>query len=175
MRPARAACRLARRGVLGGRPRLRVAARSADRGEPVLTWWEGTIPNGYGTGEYVIADYATAPPPDPVAAPFASLALITPMLPAADGLYTYAPGAGRVLLDVFLVLTVLLEAWFTGQWIYGPVQLEAFHPGYFLPTAGSSAPASRKPCKPGPTAANTGLSLNESACLGQACAGTCMA
>jgi hypothetical protein len=97
----------------------------------VLTWWEGTIPNGYGTGEYVIADYATAPPPDPVAAPFASLALITPMLPAADGLYTYAPGAGRVLLDVFLVLTVLLGAWFTGQWIYGPVQLEAFRPGYF--------------------------------------------
>lgn len=28
------------------------------RGEPVLTWWEGTIPNGYGSGEYVIADGA---------------------------------------------------------------------------------------------------------------------
>jgi tellurite resistance protein len=61
---------------------------------------------------------------DPVAAPFASLALITPMLLAANGLYPHAPGAGRVLLDVFLVLTVLLGAWFTGQWIYGPVQLD---------------------------------------------------
>lgn len=71
---------------------------------------------------------------DPVAAPFASLALITPMLLAADGLYPHAPGASRVLLDVFLVLTVLLGAWFTGQWIYGPVQLDTFHPGYFLPT-----------------------------------------
>jgi hypothetical protein len=27
------------------------------RGEPVLTWWEGTIPNGFGVGEYVIADH----------------------------------------------------------------------------------------------------------------------
>jgi tellurite resistance protein len=71
---------------------------------------------------------------DPVAAPFASLALITPMLLAADGLYPHAPGASRVLLDVFLVLTALLGAWFTGQWIYGPVQLDTFHPGYFLPT-----------------------------------------
>jgi tellurite resistance protein len=73
---------------------------------------------------------------DPVAAPFASLALITPMLLAAEGLYPHAPGTGRVLVDVFLVLTVLLGAWFTGQWIYGSVQLDAFHPGYFLPTVG---------------------------------------
>jgi tellurite resistance protein len=29
---------------------------------------------------------------DPIAAPFASLALITPMLLAADGLYLHAPG-----------------------------------------------------------------------------------
>jgi hypothetical protein len=28
------------------------------QGRPVLTWWEGTIPNGYGVGEYVIADHA---------------------------------------------------------------------------------------------------------------------
>jgi hypothetical protein len=26
------------------------------RGEPVLTWWEGTITGGYGAGEYVVAD-----------------------------------------------------------------------------------------------------------------------
>jgi tellurite resistance protein len=79
---------------------------------------------------------------DPVAAPFASLALITPMLLAADGLYPHAPGAGRVLLDVFLVLTVVLGGWFTGQWIYGPVKLDAFHPGYFLPTVGGGLIAS---------------------------------
>jgi tellurite resistance protein len=56
------------------------------------------------------------------------------MLLAAGGLYPLAPGAGRVLLDVLLALTVLLGAWFTGQWIYRPVELDKFHPGYFLPT-----------------------------------------
>jgi tellurite resistance protein len=71
---------------------------------------------------------------DPVAGPFAALAVIVPMLLAAEGVYPHAPGAGRVLLDVFLTLTVLLGGWFTGQWIYRPVALDTFHPGYFLPT-----------------------------------------
>jgi tellurite resistance protein len=71
---------------------------------------------------------------DPVAAPFASLALITPMLLSSVGLYPHAETAGRVITDVFVVLTVLLGGWFTGQWIYGPVDLDKFHPGYFLPT-----------------------------------------
>ncbi|MEU2348745.1 hypothetical protein [Modestobacter sp. NPDC049651] len=71
---------------------------------------------------------------DPVAAPFASLALITPMLLASVGLHPHVPTAGRVLTDVFLVLTVLLGGWFTGQWMYAPVDLDRFHPGYFLPT-----------------------------------------
>jgi tellurite resistance protein len=79
---------------------------------------------------------------DPVAAPFASLALITPMLLAAEGLYPHAPAAGRVLFDVFLVLTVLLGGWFTGQWIYRPVSLDTFHPGYFLPTVAGGLIAS---------------------------------
>jgi tellurite resistance protein len=70
---------------------------------------------------------------DPAGSPFASLAVITPMVLAAGGLYPYAPGAGRALLDAFLVLTVVLGAWFAGQWIYGTVPLELFHPGYFLP------------------------------------------
>lgn len=26
------------------------------RGQPVLTWWEGTVTNGYGLGEYVVTD-----------------------------------------------------------------------------------------------------------------------
>ena len=79
---------------------------------------------------------------DPIAGPFASLAVITPMLLAAGGLYPLAPGAGRVLLDVFLALTVLLGAWFTGQWIYRPVELDNFHPGYFLPTVAGGLIAS---------------------------------
>lgn len=71
---------------------------------------------------------------DPSAAPLASLALITPMLLAALGLYPHAATAGRVITDLFLVLTVLLGAWFTGQWIYDPLELDRIHPGYFLPT-----------------------------------------
>jgi tellurite resistance protein len=31
--------------------------------------------------------------------------------------------------------TVLLGSWFTGQWIYGSLELDNFHPGYLLPTA----------------------------------------
>ncbi|MFF7212910.1 TDT family transporter [Streptomyces sp. NPDC008238] len=71
---------------------------------------------------------------DPAAGPFAALCVIVPMVIAANGLYAHAPTAGRVVTDVFLVLTVLLGAWFTGQWIYGRVDLDRFHPGYFLPT-----------------------------------------
>jgi tellurite resistance protein len=79
---------------------------------------------------------------DPVAAPFASLALITPMLLSAEGLYPHAATSGRVIVDVFLVLTVLLGGWFTGQWIYAPVDLDRFHPGYFLPTVAGGLIAS---------------------------------
>jgi tellurite resistance protein len=79
---------------------------------------------------------------DPIAAPFASLALITPMLLASVGLYPHAQTSGRAITDVFLVLTVLLGGWFTGQWIYGPVDLDKFHPGYFLPTVAGGLIAS---------------------------------
>jgi tellurite resistance protein len=79
---------------------------------------------------------------DPIAAPFASLALITPMLLASEGLYPHAESAGRAVTDVFLVLTVLLGGWFTGQWIYGPLELDKFHPGYFLPTVAGGLIAS---------------------------------
>ncbi|MFF1518769.1 TDT family transporter [Streptomyces sp. NPDC058305] len=71
---------------------------------------------------------------DTVAGPFASLALITPMLLAAQGLAPHAESAGRIVVDVFIVLTVLLGGWLTGQWIYGPLVLDHLHPGYFLPT-----------------------------------------
>jgi tellurite resistance protein len=79
---------------------------------------------------------------DPIAAPFASLAVITPMLLASQGLYPHAGSAGRAVTDVFLVLTVLLGGWFTGQWIYGPLELDKFHPGYFLPTVAGGLIAS---------------------------------
>jgi tellurite resistance protein len=68
------------------------------------------------------------------AAPFASLAVIVPMVLAAEGVYPHSPSFGRPLFDVFLALTVLCGSWFTGQWIYGTTSLDAFHPGYFLPT-----------------------------------------
>ncbi|MFD3518848.1 TDT family transporter [Streptomyces sp. NPDC058653] len=71
---------------------------------------------------------------DNVAGPFASLAVITPMLLASQGLFPYAPTAGKVLVDLFVFLTVALGGWFTGQWIYGPLDIDKLHPGYFLPT-----------------------------------------
>ncbi|MGW1540014.1 SLAC1 family transporter [Streptomyces sp. NPDC002309] len=71
---------------------------------------------------------------DPVGGPFAALSVVVPMVIAAYGLFPLAPVAGRVVVDVFLVLTVLLGAWFTGQWIYGRLDVDRFHPGYFLPT-----------------------------------------
>ncbi|HEV2633566.1 MAG TPA: hypothetical protein VGX23_00375 [Actinocrinis sp.] len=79
---------------------------------------------------------------DPIAAPFASLILIAPMLLGAEGLHPHAPTAGRIVTDVFLGLIVLLGAWFTGQWIYAPVELDKFHPGYFLPTVAGGLLAS---------------------------------
>ena len=79
---------------------------------------------------------------DPVAAPFASLAVIIPMLLASLGLFPHAAGVGRVVTDVFIVLTVLLGGWFTGQWIYGSLDLDRFHPGYFLPTVAGGLIAS---------------------------------
>lgn len=79
---------------------------------------------------------------DAVAAPFASLAVVTPMLLAAQGVAPYAETTGKVLVDVFLVLTVVLGGWFTGQWIYGSLELDKLHPGYFLPTVAGGLVAS---------------------------------
>ena len=71
---------------------------------------------------------------DRTAGPFASLAVITPLLLAADGIAPYSPGLAAVVVDVFLVLTVLLGAWFTGTWMRGGLDIDRLHPGYFLPT-----------------------------------------
>jgi tellurite resistance protein len=79
---------------------------------------------------------------DPIASPFASLALIVPVLLASDGLYPHAAPPAKVITDLFIALTVLLGGWFTGQWIYRPVELDRFHPGYFLPTVAGGLIAS---------------------------------
>ncbi len=71
---------------------------------------------------------------DPVAAPFASLIVIAPMLLAAQGIYPLQPATGRLLVDVFLGLTVLQGSLFTGHWMATPMDPDSFHPGYFLPT-----------------------------------------
>lgn len=71
---------------------------------------------------------------DRTAGPFAALAVITPMLLGAQGLRPLAPSAAVVVVDLCLALTVLLGAWFTGDWIIGPLELDQIHPGYFLPT-----------------------------------------
>lgn len=98
----------------------------------------------FGYLRYVIADHAVLKRDlmDPVAAPFLSLALITPMLLAVLGVVPHARHTGIVVFDVFLVLTVLLGAWFTGQWIYGTLEIDRFHTGYFLPTVAGGLVAS---------------------------------
>jgi tellurite resistance protein len=79
---------------------------------------------------------------DTVASPFTSVTMIVPMLLAAQGVFPIAPVAGRVLTDVFLALTVLLGSWLTSQWMYGPLDLNRFHPGYLLPTVAGGMLAS---------------------------------
>jgi tellurite resistance protein len=79
---------------------------------------------------------------NPVTGPFLSLALITPMLLAVLGIYPHAATAGKIVFDVFLVLTVLLGGWFTGQWMITGPELDQIHPGYFLPTVAGGLIAS---------------------------------
>ena len=70
---------------------------------------------------------------DGALSPFIPLAVIAPMI-LAVALSRYAFSAGRVLVIVFLALTVLLGGWLTGEWIYAGVPHDRVHPGYYLPT-----------------------------------------
>lgn len=79
---------------------------------------------------------------DMTVGPFASLALITPILLAADGIAPYARSAAAVIVDVFVVGVVLLGGWFTGIWMRGGTNLDRLHPGYFLPTVAGGLVAS---------------------------------
>ncbi len=71
---------------------------------------------------------------DPVLSPFVSSSALTAMLLAA-ALANDAPAAGRVLVVVFLAVTIAIGGWLTGQWMTGGVDPDSVHPGYFLPTA----------------------------------------
>jgi tellurite resistance protein len=79
---------------------------------------------------------------DPIAGPFASLAVITPMLAAAGALYPLAHPAGRAVVDVGIAAVVLLAGWYTGQWILGPLEPARLHPGYLLPSVAGGFVAS---------------------------------
>lgn len=79
---------------------------------------------------------------DPVAGPFASLAVITPTFLGAQGLYPHAPETGKAVVIVFMTLTVLTGGWYTGQWIYSSLTFTSLHPGYFLPTVAGGLVAS---------------------------------
>ncbi len=70
---------------------------------------------------------------DPVLAPFTSLAVITPMIPAV-ALAQANLTAGRVVVCVFAAATVILGGFLTGQWVVGDLEQAAAYPGYFLPT-----------------------------------------
>jgi tellurite resistance protein len=79
---------------------------------------------------------------DMTAGPFASLALITPILLAADGIAPYSRSVASVIVDAFIVGVVLLGGWFTGTWMRGGTDLDRLHPGYFLPTVAGGLIAS---------------------------------
>ena len=71
---------------------------------------------------------------DLVAGPFSSLAVITPMQLAAQGLMPYSPDTAKVLVNFLVILTLVLGGWLTGQWIYNPFKVDQLHPGHFIPT-----------------------------------------
>lgn len=72
---------------------------------------------------------------DPTFGPFVAASAIVPMMLGA-ALARYLPTAGHAIFSVALVLTLLLGGWLTGQWILSDINLDQWHPGYFLPTVG---------------------------------------
>jgi tellurite resistance protein len=71
---------------------------------------------------------------DPVLSPFVAASALTAMLLAA-ALADDAFAAGRVLVIVFLAVTIAIGGWLTGRWMIGGIGPDSVHPGYFLPTA----------------------------------------
>lgn len=79
---------------------------------------------------------------DMTTGPFLSLAIITPMLLAAEGVTPLSQSFARGIVGSFVVLVVLLGGWFTGTWMRGGTELDRLHPGYFLPTVAGGLVAS---------------------------------
>jgi tellurite resistance protein len=69
----------------------------------------------------------------PVLAPFVPVASITAMILAA-ALASEALAAARILVVVFLAITIATGGWLIGQWISAGVREDSVHPGYYLPT-----------------------------------------
>jgi tellurite resistance protein len=69
----------------------------------------------------------------PVLSPFVPLPAIAAMFLGA-ALAGAAYTAGRILVVVFLAITIVIGGWLTGQWMTGGIDRDAVHPGYFLPT-----------------------------------------
>lgn len=51
----------------------------------------------------------------------------------AFGLEPYAPATAHLLFFLFWIAMLLLAGWMVGQWASRPLDMSAFHPGYFLP------------------------------------------
>jgi tellurite resistance protein len=65
---------------------------------------------------------------DPVMSPFVAVPAITAMMLAA-ALATVAFTAGRVLVVVFLAVTIGVGGWLGGRWIAGDLDQQSVHPG----------------------------------------------
>ena len=70
---------------------------------------------------------------DPVQAPFLAVPTITAMMLGA-ALASVSFAAGRVLVVIFLAVTIAIAAWLGGQWIAGDLEQASVHPGYYLPS-----------------------------------------
>jgi tellurite resistance protein len=69
----------------------------------------------------------------PVLAPFVPVAAITAMI-LASALASAAFAAARILVVVFLAVTIATGGWLIGQWILAGVREDSIHSGYYLPT-----------------------------------------
>lgn len=69
----------------------------------------------------------------PVLGPFNALFPISGML-LSFGLQPYWLNFARGLFLIFFLITLILGAWLTSQWMVHRLSIEQFHPGYFLPT-----------------------------------------
>ncbi len=70
---------------------------------------------------------------DAVLSAFLPLAVMTALI-LATALAPVSFTAARMLVIIFLAMTIVIGGWLTGQWIVGAMDEDCAHPGYFLPT-----------------------------------------